>query len=38
MGSKSEIIIEGRKIGKEYPPFIIDEMSGYHNKSLERSM
>jgi pseudaminic acid synthase len=38
MGSKAEIIIEGRKIGKENPPFIIAEMSGNHNKSLERAM
>lgn len=26
------------EIGKEYPPFIIAEMSGNHNQSLERAM
>lgn len=32
-----EINIEGRKIGPNHPPFIIAEMSGNHNQSLERA-
>ncbi|MFZ3130452.1 MAG: pseudaminic acid synthase [Desulfosporosinus sp.] len=32
------IEIGGRKIGKEYKPFIIAEMSGNHNQSLERAL
>lgn len=28
----------GRKIGEMYPPFIIAEMSGNHNQSLERAL
>ena len=27
-----------RKIGRDYPPFIIAEMSGNHNQSLERAL
>ena len=34
----SEIVISGRKIGSHCPPFIIAEMSGNHNQSLERAM
>jgi len=30
--------IGNRRIGKEYPPFIIAEMSGNHNQSLERAL
>ena len=30
--------IAGRNIGKSYPPFIIAEMSGNHNKSLRRAL
>lgn len=30
--------ISGRKIGKDVPPFIIAEMSGNHNQSLERAL
>ncbi len=33
-----EIIIAGRKIGANQPPFIIAEMSGNHNQSLERAL
>ncbi|MCY9177646.1 pseudaminic acid synthase [Bacillus inaquosorum] len=33
----NEINIEGRKIGPNHPPFIIAEMSGNHNQSLERA-
>lgn len=32
------IEIEGRFIGHGYPPFIIAEMSGNHNQSLERAL
>ncbi|MCA2882096.1 MAG: pseudaminic acid synthase [Microcystis sp. M046S1] len=32
------IEIQCRKIGKEYPPFVIAEMSGNHNQSLERAL
>lgn len=34
----NEIIVEGRKIGPQQPPFIIAEMSGNHNQSLERAL
>jgi pseudaminic acid synthase len=30
--------IENRKIGQDHPPFIIAEMSGNHNQSLERAL
>ena len=33
-----EISIAGRLIGQGYPPFIIAEMSGNHNQSLERAL
>lgn len=32
------IVISGKVIGKEYPPFIIAEMSGNHNQSLEKAL
>ncbi len=32
------IDIQGRKIGAGYPPFVIAEMSGNHNQSLERAL
>lgn len=38
MSSQNEIIIAGRKIGADHPPFIIAEMSGNHNQSLERAL
>ena len=31
------IEINGRKIGKEYPPYVIAEISGNHNGSIERA-
>jgi sialic acid synthase SpsE len=31
------INIAGRKIGGDQPPFVIAEMSGNHNQSLERA-
>ena len=38
MSCKSEINIAGRKIGSNHPPFIIAEMSGNHNQSLDRAL
>ena len=35
---KNKIIISGNKIGTKYPPFIIAEMSGNHNQSLENAL
>jgi len=32
------ILIGNTKIGPDYPPFIIAEMSGNHNKSLDRAL
>jgi pseudaminic acid synthase len=34
----SEITISGRKIGPDQPPFVIAEMSGNHNHSLDRAL
>jgi len=31
-------MIWGRTIGPWYPPFVIAEMSGNHNKSLDRAL
>ena len=33
-----EIIIDNRKIGQGHPPFVIAEMSGNHNQSLDRAL
>ena len=38
MNNKSEIQIAGRVIGSGYSPFVIAEMSGNHNQSLERAL
>ena len=38
MKNQSEITISGRKTGSGYSPFIIAEMSGNHNQSLERAL
>ena len=32
------IEISGRSIGLDHPPFVIAEMSGNHNQSLERAL
>ena len=32
------IEIAGHSIGQDYPPFIIAEMSGNHNQSLDRAL
>ena len=34
----SEFAIGGRLIGERHPPFVIAEMSGNHNKSLDRAL
>jgi pseudaminic acid synthase len=38
MNSKNDINIAGRKIGSNHSPFIIAEMSGNHNQSLDRAL
>ncbi|WP_068875089.1 MULTISPECIES: pseudaminic acid synthase [unclassified Phenylobacterium] len=38
MSSQPEIEIAGRKIGADHPPFVICELSGNHNGSLERAL
>ena len=38
MNNQAEITIAGRKIGANHPPFIIAEMSGNHNQSLQRAL
>ena len=32
------VVIAGRAVGKDCPPFIIAEMSGNHNRSLDRAL
>ncbi|MBU0689930.1 MAG: pseudaminic acid synthase [Gammaproteobacteria bacterium] len=38
MSDRTEIRIAGRVVGRGHPPFIIAEMSGNHNQSLERAL
>ncbi|MFZ4526165.1 MAG: pseudaminic acid synthase [Chlorobium sp.] len=38
MNKSTHIHIAGRQIGNRQPPFIIAEMSGNHNQSLERAL
>jgi N-acetylneuraminate synthase len=38
MAKTPEIEIAGRKIGAEHPPFVICELSGNHNGSLDRAL
>lgn len=38
MKNESSLNIAGRQIGVDSPPFIIAEMSGNHNQSLERAL
>jgi len=33
-----KIDLQGRAIGEDLPPFIIAEMSGNHNQSLDRAL
>ena len=38
MDSQIDITIAGKKVGLNHPPFVIAEMSGNHNQSLERAL
>ncbi len=38
MTTAPEITIAGRKIGPDHPPYVICELSGNHNGSLERAL
>lgn len=38
MNANRDIVIAGRSVGPNHPPFIIAEMSGNHNQSLERAL
>jgi len=38
MVQSCSIVLAGRHIGPEHPPFIIAEMSGNHNQSLDRAL
>jgi N-acetylneuraminate synthase len=38
MMSDSSVAIAGRRIGRAHPPFVIAEMSGNHNQSLDRAL
>jgi N-acetylneuraminate synthase len=38
MINSKQIIIKGRAIGRDHRPFVIAEMSGNHNQSLERAL
>jgi pseudaminic acid synthase len=38
VNSLIDITIAGKKIGLNHPPFVIAEMSGNHNQSLERAL
>jgi pseudaminic acid synthase len=38
MATSAERSIAGRRIGIDHPPFVIAEMSGNHNQSLDRAM
>jgi pseudaminic acid synthase len=38
MSADAEIVIAGRRIGRQHPPFVIAEMSGNHNQSLDRAL
>jgi N-acetylneuraminate synthase len=34
----ADVVIAGRRIGREHPPFVVAEMSGNHNQSLDRAL
>lgn len=35
---RESVLIGGRPVGLDYPPFVIAEMSGNHNQSLDRAL
>lgn len=38
MSAEIDIAIAGRQVGRRHPPFVIAEMSGNHNQSLDRAL
>lgn len=38
MSNHQDITIAGKRIGRGHPPFVIAEMSGNHNQSLDRAL
>ena len=38
MSAQDDIVIAGRRVGPGRAPFVIAEMSGNHNQSLERAL
>ena len=38
MSADEDIDIGGREVGRDHPPFVIAEMSGNHNQSLDRAL
>ena len=35
---ESTVAVGSRRIGREFPPFVIAEMSGNHNQSIDRAL
>jgi pseudaminic acid synthase len=38
MTNNDPVVLAGRPVGTDHPPFVIAEMSGNHNQSLERAL